>query len=208
VAVWHPPPLLWRHPWRLHWRSMAYSTDLRQHGSPCSGKVTRPLLWPDLINQGSIFLLQYGPLPHGSEGFHLIIAFGRANFRLDALLVNSALKYCIGNSESDFHVTHIRDRVFRFIVISKAVGFLVYNLRSFSCLSFICHFHLLGFGGPNWVHEHSLWLAEQESSWQTMSHRNPPLTGANVIPVASRSFADVARSTHLDPISSDLVPSP
>jgi hypothetical protein len=122
--------------------------------------------------------------------------------------VNSALKSCIGNSESDFHVTHIRDRVFRFTVISKAFGFLVYNLRSFSCPSFICHFHLSGFGGPNWVHEHSLWLAEKESSWQTTSRRNPPLTGANVLLVASRSFADVARSTHLDPISSDRVPSP
>jgi hypothetical protein len=88
--------------------------------------------------------------PSGSDGFHLIVAFGHAKFRLDTILVNSALRSSIGSHDADFHVIHIRERVFRFSVISKVVGFMVYNLKSFSCPSFACHFFLWGSGGPNW----------------------------------------------------------
>jgi hypothetical protein len=111
------------------------------------------------------------------------VAFGRVKFRLDAILVNSALRSCIGSHDADFHVIHIRERVFRFSVISKAVGFMVYNLKSFACPSFACHFFLWGLGGPNWSREHSLWLSEQASSWHPVAHRRPPLTGANATPV-------------------------
>jgi hypothetical protein len=123
------------------------------------------------------------------------VAFGHAKFRLVAPLVNSALRSCIGSLDADFHVIHIWEHVFRFSVISKAVGFMVYNLKTFSCPSFVCHFFLWGSGGPNWSREHSLWLAEQESSWQPVSRRRPPLTGANAMPLARPCcYADAARS--------------
>jgi hypothetical protein len=133
--------------------------------------------------------------PTGFDGFHLTVAFGHAKFRLVAPLVNSALRSCIGSLDADFHVIHIWEHVFRFSVISKAVGFMVYNLKTFSCPSFVCHFFLWGSGGPNWSREHSLWLAEQESSWQPVSRRRPPLTGANAMPLARPCcYADAARS--------------
>jgi hypothetical protein len=182
---------------------MASLTDLHRHGSSCPGRVSRPLLQPNLLIQGSIFLLHSSPPTPGSDGFHLIVAFGCANFRLVAPLVNLALRSCIGLSDADFHVIHIRERVFHFLVISKAVGSMVYNLRSFSCPSFVCHFFLWGSGGPNWSRERSLWIAEQESSWQLVSRRRPPLTGANAIPlVRPRSYADAARSIRRDTVFS------
>jgi hypothetical protein len=100
----------------------------------------------------------------------------------------------------------IRERVFKFSVFSHAVGFMVYNLRSYACSSFQCYFHLWGFGEPNWQREFDLWSLEEQAIRTSVSRRKSPLTGANVVPVAAdRSFADVASHSNLDPRSSDQV---
>jgi hypothetical protein len=141
-----------------------------------------------------------------TDGFLLVISFGRSSFRLNPDLVNNALISCIGDGEADFHVSMIRDRVFKFSVYSRAVGFMVYNLRSYTCSSLQCFFHLWGFGGLNWQREFELWSAEEHDSWTQIVRREPPLTGANTVPVATgRSFADVAKRLILDPKSSDHV---
>jgi hypothetical protein len=142
--------------------------------------------------------------PSASGGFLLVVSFGRANFRLDANSVNNALKSCIGDDEAEFHVTQIRERVFKFSVFSHVVGFMVYNLRSYACPSFQCHFHLWGFGGPNLQREFALWTSEEQSNWISVSHWKSPLTGANIVLVAAgRSYADLASLPCLDPRSSD-----
>jgi hypothetical protein len=83
---------------------------------------------------------------------------------------------------------------------------MIYNLRSFSCKSFQCFFHLWGSGAPNWQREFNDWCNEQSQDWQVVSNRKTPLTGANAIPVAAgRSYAEVAHDQHLDPFSSDLM---
>jgi hypothetical protein len=148
------------------------------------------------------------PVHHSSAtgGFLLVISFGRSNFWLDPNTVNNALISCIGDGEADFHVSMIRDRVFKFYVYSRAVGFMVYNLRSYTCSSFQGFFHLWGFGGPNWQREFELWSTEEHASWTQIARRKTPLIGANAVPVAAcRSFADVAKRPILDPKSSDHV---
>jgi hypothetical protein len=141
--------------------------------------------------------------------FHLIVSFGRANFRLDANLVGFALQCCLGCTGSDLRVTPIRGRVFKFTVISKAIGFMIYHLRSFSCPSFKCFFHLWGLGGPNWRLVFSCWSDEQASEWQIVNHRKTPLTGANTTPIThGRSFIVVVHASRSDPISSYQAPTP
>jgi hypothetical protein len=141
-----------------------------------------------------------------SDGFHLVVSFSRSTFCLDLDHVCIAIQSCLGGYDNDLCITHIRDRVFKFSVVSKAVGFMINNLISYSCPSFICYFHLWGSGAPNWQREHTDWLHEQSLDWHNVSHRKTPLTGANVVPVAvGRSFADVVRVRSGDPISLDCM---
>jgi hypothetical protein len=149
--------------------------------------------------------------PSGVPGFTLVVSFGRANFCLTDKNVSIALQSCFGCDPSLIHTSCIRERVFSFNVISKAVGFMIYNLSSFSCPAFKCYFHLWGFGGPQWIREHRAWLKEIESEWHYVPSRSSSsrlLTGANSIPIQNpRSFADVVRhdpmcSSTPDPTSS------
>jgi hypothetical protein len=120
--------------------------------------------------------------------------------------VGIAIHSCLGGNGNDLRISHIRDRTFKISVISKAVGFMIYNLRSFSCKSFQCFFHLWGSGAPNWQREFNDWTSKNSRDWQIVSRRKPPLTGANAILVtASRSYADVARNQRIDPNSTDLM---
>jgi hypothetical protein len=50
-------------------------------------------------------------------------------------------------------------------VSAKHVGFMVYDLRSFSCAQFKCYFHLSGYGGPNWTKEFALWQKVCAKDW-------------------------------------------
>jgi hypothetical protein len=85
-------------------------------------------------------------LSSGSDGFLLCVSFGRANFLLDLDHVTLVLQFGIGGPNVHLNVVHIRDRVFQITVYSKVVGFMINNLRSYSCHSFICYFHPWGFG--------------------------------------------------------------
>jgi hypothetical protein len=87
----------------------------------------------------------YGSTVHplGKSGhFLLAVSFVHAKFKLDYDLVSIALESCIGGLRDDLDVRQLGDRVFRFSVNSKMVGFMVYALRSFDCEAFKCYFHL------------------------------------------------------------------
>jgi hypothetical protein len=90
----------------------------------------------------------------------MTVLFGRAKFKLDCDSVSIALESCIGGLCDDLFVIQLGDRVFRFSVNSKAVGFMVYDLKCFSSDSFKCYFHLWGNGGPAWKREFVSWQRE------------------------------------------------
>jgi hypothetical protein len=92
-----------------------------------------------------------------SDHFYMVVSFGRAKFKLSEDSVGIALEASIGALCDDFIVTQLSDRVFRFSVNARRVGFMVHDLRSFSCVQFKCYFHLWGHGGPNWIREFALW---------------------------------------------------
>jgi hypothetical protein len=104
-----------------------------------------------------------------SNHFLLVVSFGRANFKLTEDMAAIALESCIGGIAEDLMVQCLHDRVFRFFVASKAVGFMVHALRSFSCSSFKCYFHLWSNGGPFWYKEFIKWQAECDKEWILVS---------------------------------------
>ena len=146
-----------------------------------------------------------------SHAFHLVVSFGHSSFHLNVENIGIALKACTGGDPTKLYVSHIRGQVYKFSVISKVVGFMIYCLRSFSCPNFSCHFHLWGFGGPSWVREFNLWLYELGNEWTTVSRSNHGhLTGANAIPIGTRPSNPPPCSTpaanNSIPSSSDHVP--
>jgi hypothetical protein len=104
-----------------------------------------------------------------SNHFLLVVSFGRATFKLHEDAVGIALESCIGGNCDDLAVKFLNDRVFRFSVSSKAVGFMVNALRSFSCSSFKCYFHLWSNGGPYWHKEFLQWQADCDKEWILVS---------------------------------------
>jgi hypothetical protein len=135
--------------------------------------------------------------PSSVPGFTLVVSFGHANFHLTDENVSSALQSCLGCDPTLILTSCIHERVFSFNVISKVVGFMIYNLSLFSCPAFKCYFHLWGFGGPQWIREHCAWLNETASEWHYVPKRSSSsrlLTGANSIPIQNpRSFTDIVR---------------
>jgi hypothetical protein len=99
-----------------------------------------------------------------------------------------------------FDVVQLLDRVFRFLVCSKKVGLIIYNLRSFKCDEFKLFFHLWNFSGPNWAKEYRDYCHEEQSSWAEVVrngkvHRtydqavkSNVLSGANRIPLGKRTY--------------------
>lgn len=135
-----------------------------------------------------------------SDSFVLVAAFGRSKFKLCSASAGSLLQAAIGGLAEHFRVSSLSDRVFKFFVASRSVGFFIFKLGSFSCEQFKVSFHLWGNGGPNWRLEYKLFLAEEERSWSYVSHsnsaqksfadavRSPPLSGANCIPLGNKHF--------------------
>jgi hypothetical protein len=90
-------------------------------------------------------------------------------------------------------VLPLADRVFRFTVSSRDVGFHIYNSRCIVRSEFKAFFNLWNSGGPNWNYELKLFLQEENANWWFVSGRKkisfadvvrrPPLTGANAVPV-------------------------
>ena len=92
----------------------------------------------------------------GRDSFFLVAAFGRCKFQLSCDSVGVLLQATIGGLATDFRVLQLSDRVFRFVVAAKSVGFFITNLLCFECKLFKVFFHLWGNGGPNWRREYSL----------------------------------------------------
>ncbi|KAG0525937.1 hypothetical protein BDA96_06G101200 [Sorghum bicolor] len=103
----------------------------------------------------------------------------------------------IGGSAPDFDVTPLGDRVFRFSISSKWVGFHIVSLRSFDCLDYKIFFHLWGRGGPNWRQEWTLFCAEEDASWTKVQNRALKHQLPNNHAKESPSFADAVKSNLL-----------
>jgi hypothetical protein len=99
----------------------------------------------------------------------MVVSFGRAKFKLDVDTVSLALESCLGGSSEDLLVVHLRERVFRFSLASKQVGFMVSSVKSFSCSAFKCYFHLWGNGGPHWRSEFRSWQMQCNEEWTLVS---------------------------------------
>ncbi|KAM0886498.1 hypothetical protein ACQ4PT_029612 [Festuca glaucescens] len=108
--------------------------------------------------------------PSSSSGhFIMVVAFGRANFKLEEDLVGIALEAAIGGFCGQLKVSLLQDRVFSFAVSSKEVGFHILKLKKFSCSHFKCYFYLWGRGGPNWTWEFQRWQRDMEEEWTLVS---------------------------------------
>jgi hypothetical protein len=55
--------------------------------------------------------------------------------------------------------------VFKFAVVSRLVGFEIYNSGKISEKDFVLHFLLWGRGGPNWEFEERKYYLEQDAEW-------------------------------------------
>jgi hypothetical protein len=97
------------------------------------------------------------------------VSSGRAKFKLYCDSVIIALESYIGGLCDDLSVIQIGHRVFRFLVNSRAVGFMVYDLKCFSSDFFKCYFHLWGNGGPAWKREFVSWQRECQKEWTLIS---------------------------------------
>lgn len=134
------------------------------------------------------------PLPE----FFLVLSVGRCKFRLSPITVGCILQSVLGGSRHAYRVSQLNDRVFRFSVRSKQVGFHVFQLRNFECAEFRVFFHLWQNGGPNFKLEYRNWLAEEAAKWSEVARRTSStqskrpthvprpvrLTGANAFPVS------------------------
>lgn len=85
--------------------------------------------------------------PSGS--FFLLATFRRFLFRLTEEYAALALQSWLGGSADKFHVKFLSTNHFCFLVASKHVGFLVYNLRRVVSSSFDIYFHLWNNGNPH-----------------------------------------------------------
>jgi hypothetical protein len=131
--------------------------------------------------------------PRSPSAFWLVVSFGRCIFRLDPVSVGHILQAAFGGSARGFMVVPLADRVFRFSVSSRDVGFHIYNSRCIARSEFKAFFNLWNSGGPNWNFELKLFLQEENANWWFVSGRKkipfadvvrrPPLTGANAVPV-------------------------
>jgi hypothetical protein len=107
--------------------------------------------------------------------FLLVVSFGRASFNLNIHTVGLALQSCFGGLASKFHVKFLPERVFRFSVASRSVGFEMYNARKFSKNEFEFFIHLWGNGGPNWKFEEKKFYKEQEKEWTVVQKKGSNL---------------------------------
>jgi hypothetical protein len=127
------------------------------------------------------------------SAFWLVVSFGRCIFKLDPVSVGHLLQAAFGGFARGFKVLSLADRVFRFTVSSKDVGFHIYNSRCIVRPEFKAFFNLWNSGGPNWNYKFRLFLQEENANWWFVKGRKkisfadmvrrPPLTGANAVPI-------------------------
>jgi hypothetical protein len=63
--------------------------------------------------------------------FHLLVSFGRCVVRLNMESAGFLLQSFISGSIDGFQIVPLSDRVFRFSISCKEVGFTVYGMRSY-----------------------------------------------------------------------------
>jgi hypothetical protein len=102
------------------------------------------------------------------SSFWLVVSFGRCIFKLNSDSVGHLLQAALGGFAAGFEVLHLSDRVFRFSISSKAVGFHIYNSKCIDRAEFKAFFNLWNHGGPNWMHEFKIFLDEEKASWLTV----------------------------------------
>jgi hypothetical protein len=109
--------------------------------------------------------------------------------------VGFLLQSALGGSAFGFHVIQIANRVFRFSVSYREVGFLINHLQSYKCENFSVFFHLWNNGGPNWRKEIQEFEKEEEASWQVIPRKKlsyaeaakkPPFSGDNSTPIQNK----------------------
>jgi hypothetical protein len=148
------------------------ATDDSQMSMAVYDSITLGLDFSHGITFSSNVRKRFGSTVHplgSSDHFYMVVSFGRAKFKLSEDSVGIALEASIGGLCDDLMVTQLSGRVFRFSVNAKSMGFMVHDLRSFSCAQFKCYFHLWGYGGPNWSKEFSLWQKECDNDWVLIS---------------------------------------
>lgn len=130
--------------------------------------------------------VSFHPLVSRRE-FFMVLSFGRCVYRLSEQSAALILQAVIGGVADSFAVLRLADRVFRFSVHSKDVGFHIYKLRSFECSSFKMFFNLWHNGGPNYHLELANWEQEQANEWVHITNKNATnrvcLSEPNSIPV-------------------------
>lgn len=137
-----------------------------------------------------------------SQEFVLVLSVGRCKFHLSPQSVGALLQSVRGGHSQAFRVVQLADRVFRFSVSSKSVGFHIFKLPSFECSDLKIFFHLWHGGGPNYEAELRNWEAVQAAEWSDVVKRGRPpqrqpthLTGANAIPVHGHHRLPLASSS-------------
>lgn len=120
------------------------------------------------------------------ENFLLVVSIGQCKFHLSEEVVASLLHASIGEDRGRFEVLPLGDRVFRFTVSRKKVGFYIYGLWSFECREFKIHFHLWGRGGPQVEREQCNWDNEEQEQWMLVQNRR----------LKSKSYVDVVRQAN------------
>ncbi|TVT99539.1 hypothetical protein EJB05_55088, partial [Eragrostis curvula] len=122
---------------------------------------------------------------YGLSEFFLVLSVGRCKFRLTGDLIARILQAILGGNAEFFKVSQLGDRVFKFSVASKKVGFYIYNLKSYECDAFKVLFHLWGHGGPQSQQEASRWESEQDAEWTTVTYKKNR---------GKRSYVDAVKS--------------
>lgn len=115
--------------------------------------------------------VSFSPSSSKSE-FFLVASFGCSSIRLDANSVGLILQSCLGGIDVDYHVFHLSNWMYRFLVASKDVGLLIYRLKSYACKCFEIFFSLWGSSGPNWRKNYDDWIKEQEEEWTVFKSKS------------------------------------
>jgi hypothetical protein len=153
------------------------SAKINSVGQDTSYKVTPPSLsFARGLKFKEDIVRKFGHEVNFSPGFcerpfFLVAVFGRTNFKLDNHTFSLSLQSCFGGSSSLFQVCNLRERVFRFTVSSRSVGFEIYNLGKISEKDFDLNIFLWGNGGPNWGFEEKKYYKELEEEWTVVANK-------------------------------------
>lgn len=130
-----------------------------------------------------------------SREFFLVSSFGRSAIRLNCESVTLILQSCLGGHEKDYNVIHLSDMMLHFSVNSKAIGFMIHRLSSFSlalCLPFssLCGGIMALIGAKNMIDGA---LNKKRSGFLPLILKNPMLRLSRIHPI-QRMFLNVCIS--------------